>query len=95
MLFRGQPNLFITDSQTGLPLFTFDENGLYETENEKLIPRLKIHFEVVERPETIPEQVPEPAPESVTNPTPEATPLVPAAKPKPRKPRPNKPKAKR
>ena len=48
MKFKGKPNLVVKVARTVPPLyFRFDENGFYETENAKLIARLKPHFEVV------------------------------------------------
>lgn len=54
--FFGKPNLLVTTKKTQLfnnkvdykPLFRFDENGEYETEDEKLIKKLKGRFDNLE-----------------------------------------------
>ena len=48
MRFKGKPNLLVRLSRTLPPQYLkFDENGFYDTENEKIIVRLKPHFKVV------------------------------------------------
>jgi hypothetical protein len=52
MKFKGEPNLYVRISNkyvqraTGKKGFMFDENGIYETDNELLIKLLGQHFEV-------------------------------------------------
>jgi hypothetical protein len=54
MIFKAQPNLFVRLSNkyvqrvTGKKGFYFDENGLYETENEILCKLLAQNFETIE-----------------------------------------------
>lgn len=45
MKFFGTPNLLVKDSKNDdKPLFRFNDNGEFETEDERLIKRLKQHF---------------------------------------------------
>lgn len=49
MKFKGQPNLIVRVARTTPPQYLkFDDKGYYETDNVKLIARLKPHFKVVE-----------------------------------------------
>ena len=41
--FFAEPNLLITDAETGKPLFSFDENGEYMTMDPNLIKRLSTY----------------------------------------------------
>jgi hypothetical protein len=53
MKFKGTPNLYVRFANkrihriTGRRGFYFDENGIYETDNEVLINLLSKHFEIV------------------------------------------------
>jgi hypothetical protein len=45
MKFYGKSNMLVTDSRKdNKPLFRFDKNGEFVTEDERLIKRLKQHF---------------------------------------------------
>lgn len=48
MIFIGEPGMVVIDSISRRPLFRFNENGEYETDNEALIARMKPHFKVKE-----------------------------------------------
>lgn len=48
MKFFAIPNLIVTDSTNGKFLLKFDENGEYETEDNRLILRLKNRFKFEE-----------------------------------------------
>ena len=47
MKFKSKPNLFVTVTGKKPKYIRFDEKGFYETEDAKLIERMKKHFEVV------------------------------------------------
>lgn len=55
MKFYGSPNESVMTARrinrviTRIPLFTFDEKGEYETTDEKLIEKLKLHFKYDQR----------------------------------------------
>lgn len=64
MKFKGEPNLLVRFSNKNLRKgnrqgFRFDSNGLYETENKKVIQALKRKFEVVSDVEEVQEPVEE------------------------------------
>jgi hypothetical protein len=75
--FKGQPNLLVRTKTTQLynnkvdykPLFRFDDNGEYITEDEKLIKKLKGRFDHVEikEDEIIPKEEEKPS-ELITEP---------------------------
>lgn len=56
MLFKGEPNLQIQrrvkmQGRVGwknIVIGHFDDNGLFETNDESIIERMKVHYEVVE-----------------------------------------------
>lgn len=47
MKFKSKPNLFVTVTGKKPKYIRFDEKGFYETEDTKLIERMKKHFQVV------------------------------------------------
>lgn len=50
IIFKGEPNLVVKlceKSKTGTKFFKFDENGFFETQNDKTINYIKNFFEVV------------------------------------------------